>query len=163
VRERERGFSLVELLFVVAIIAILVAIAVPNLLNALNRSRQKRTMAEMRSVATAWEARATEVGGYSIAGLSWPATPDDATSIANTLAPTYIKRIPTHDGWDHPLKVGTSADGQTYAIKSFGSNRLEDTAGLTYLDEPIGTSKYDCDIILANGIFVMYPDGPQNP
>src|SRR5207245_4089012 len=52
---KERGFTLIELLIVVAIIGIIAAIAIPNLLNAIDRSKQKRTMADMRSVGTACE------------------------------------------------------------------------------------------------------------
>src|SRR5438270_13990627 len=46
---------------IVAVIGILAAIAIPNLLTAMQRSKQKRTMADMRTIATAWEARATDV------------------------------------------------------------------------------------------------------
>ncbi|MFZ5788886.1 MAG: type II secretion system protein, partial [Acidobacteriota bacterium] len=52
---RQKGFTLIELLIVVAIIGIIAAIAIPNLLNAINRGRQKRTMADIRSIATAIE------------------------------------------------------------------------------------------------------------
>ncbi len=49
------AFTLIELLIVVAIIAILAAIAVPNFLEAQTRSKVSRTVADMRSMATAIE------------------------------------------------------------------------------------------------------------
>ena len=52
-RTRQNGFSLIELLIVVAIIGIVSTIAVPQLMDAIDRGRQRRTMADMRSLSTA--------------------------------------------------------------------------------------------------------------
>ena len=61
---RQKGFTLIELLIVVAIIGIIAAIAIPNLLNAINRGRQKRTMADLRSLATAIESYQVDFNFY---------------------------------------------------------------------------------------------------
>lgn len=51
-----RAFTLVELLVVVAIIAIVAAVAPPNFLEAQTRANGSRIEADMRSAATALEA-----------------------------------------------------------------------------------------------------------
>jgi prepilin-type N-terminal cleavage/methylation domain-containing protein len=63
-----KGFTLIELLIVVAIIAILALIAVPNFLEAQVRAKVSRSKADMRTLATAIEAYATEYNKYPIDG-----------------------------------------------------------------------------------------------
>lgn len=59
-----RGFSLIELLVVVAIIGILVAIAVPNFLQAQTRSKVSKAMADLKTISSALEIYRTDNNDY---------------------------------------------------------------------------------------------------
>ncbi len=61
---KSHAFTLIELLIVVAIIAILAAIAVPNFLEAQTRSKVARVKADMRSVATGVESYRVDNNRY---------------------------------------------------------------------------------------------------
>lgn len=61
-----RGFSLIELLIVVAIIAILAEIALVYGLRAMNRSKQSRAMADMKTMFTGMRGGASPQGGFNL-------------------------------------------------------------------------------------------------
>ncbi len=58
------AFTLIELLMVVAIIAVLAAIAVPNFLEAMTRSKVSRAASDLRTVATSLETYAIDNNAY---------------------------------------------------------------------------------------------------
>ncbi|MGH9777112.1 MAG: prepilin-type N-terminal cleavage/methylation domain-containing protein, partial [Candidatus Acidiferrales bacterium] len=51
-RNREKGFSLIELLIVVAIILIIAAIAIPNLLQSRQRANETSAVGSLRTINT---------------------------------------------------------------------------------------------------------------
>ncbi len=108
-RKPDEGFTLVELLIVVAIIGIIAAIAIPNLLSAIQRGKQKRTMGDIKTLASALEAYQTDANAYIgnagalVATGTTTATPVAAGNLwggaATNLDPDY-QRIPIFkDGW----------------------------------------------------------------
>ena len=62
----ERAFTLIELLIVVAIIAVLAAIAVPNFLDAATRAKAARVNSDQRTIAVALEAHFADNDYYPL-------------------------------------------------------------------------------------------------
>lgn len=71
--ERREGFTLIELLVVISIIALLIAILLPNLAAARETARQIDCATRLRQLALAAEVYANEEKGfYPARGLHWP-------------------------------------------------------------------------------------------
>jgi competence protein ComGC len=136
---------------VIAIIGILAAIAIPNLINAQQRARQKRTMADMRSIATAAEAYAVDNNVYPPA--------ESIDQLRPLLVPKYIKTIPPLDGWGNELRYRCLDDEcQGYAITSSGSDKMfEHVTAAEY--ERNETNAFDADVVFINGEFIQGPEG----
>ncbi len=155
------GFTLIEVLIVSAIIGILVAIAASNLRSVMNRARQKRTMADMRTLSLGIDSYQTDVSGFPAAagyalpsGLSLPTATIGA--IVPVISPTYLRVVPLMDGWNSWFTYGTDAPKANYAIRSNGADGLPDAS------PPFGpTNTFESDIIIVNGSFVQYPEGVQ--
>jgi len=147
-RQPNRGFTLIELLIVVAIIGIIAAIAIPALTSAIQRARQKRTMVELRTVATAVSSYATDFAYV-------PRVPTGAVEdLAPYLVPTYVRTLPYLDGWRRAMFY--YSEGLEYTVRSTGSD------GLTQAGPAMGpTTSFPDDLVIVNGIFVQWPDGMQ--
>lgn len=61
---RERGFTLIELMVVIVIIAILAAVALPNFMGATERARESAVRSAVKTLQTALEMYATDNQGY---------------------------------------------------------------------------------------------------
>lgn len=79
-RKRRDAFTLIELLIVIGIIAILALIAVPNFLEAQVRAKVARSVADMRSIATALEAYCVDYQSYPIDDGQYSTVPTCVTT-----------------------------------------------------------------------------------
>ena len=64
--KQRKGFTLIELMIVIAIIIILAAIAIPNYLRMTDRARRSRVAGDFTSLATASEAFSVDWGQYPV-------------------------------------------------------------------------------------------------
>lgn len=141
----ESGFTLVELLIAVAIIGILSAMAVVNLRSAIDRSRQRQSMATMRNVSSAIEAYNGDNGYLPTNGIT-------ARQLASVLARGVFYHVETSDGWDNDL-VYTSGSG-SYTVESYGRDLADGPQDITRATR----DEYDHDIVLTDGHFAFSPE-----
>lgn len=172
-RNRQRGFTLIELLIVVAIIGIIAAILIPNLIDALQKAKQKRTVADERNIGTAFMSYITDAASAGAAGqgTNWDATlyAKDLThsGISLILHPTdtffYLNSVPAVDGWKNDFIFGWSGDpsaSSIIAIASGGRDGTENTSISDFGDvkvSPFTPTDYNQDILWADGFFIKYP------
>ena len=136
----------VVVLLIVAFIGIVAAIAIPNMLVAQSRARQRRTMADLRAIVIAVES-------YGADNDRYPQSLDE-------LSPKYIRAVPRADGWGHRYEYQGIKDEKgpcgSYVLFSAGRDGVREPS-----PAPGPTHNFDCDIVFSNGQFTEYPEGVQ--
>lgn len=140
----DAGFTLIELLVVVAVLGIVMAISIVSLLTALDKAKQRSTMADMRSVGRAIEA-------YQVDNGVLPADGGGLVALKPVLTPYQINVLSTEDHWSNPYAY--TSDSVRYTIESYGKDGI-DGPNITYPTR----HDFDRDIVLSDGVFVAAPE-----
>jgi type IV pilus assembly protein PilA len=112
-RRKQKGFSLIELLIVVAIILIIAAIAIPNLMRARMSANEASAVGSVRSINTAeisYNAAYSNLGFAT--SLPYLGGPVGAACVPSTSSGCFIDSVlssSTKSGYKFSLTVGSSA------------------------------------------------------
>jgi general secretion pathway protein G len=141
-RNRQSGFTLIEIMVVVVILAVLGALVVPKILENVDKARVTRAQSDIRAIQTALDL-------YRLDNFKYPTTeqglqalvkqPSDPT-ITNYRSGGYLPSSPK-DPWNNPYQyVNPGPDGRDYEITTYGRDGKPGGEGY---DADISTSTLD--------------------
>lgn len=154
----DKGFTLIELLIVIAIIGIIAAIAIPSLLNALDRARQATTVSNVVQMGQGVDRYIQDhpkIGAPQCADVDALQTIFEETEINLNAS---MKR----DGWGYDLDYAydSSGLGRLFTVQSFGADGASGPA-VTPVDGEYIVKHFDEDIVYSSGRLVQHPEGAQ--
>jgi prepilin-type N-terminal cleavage/methylation domain-containing protein len=157
----KRGFTLIELLIVIAIIGIIAAIAIPNMLMAMQRSRQKGTILVMHNIATGLESYKAESSQEDFAAnVPTIAGPVIDAGSASFVVPIHINVQPNIDRWGNQFTYNAQALGEWMVwFSSPGKNTAREAGAGNIGEYQVSQlSDFDADIIFMDGWMTYGPN-----
>lgn len=172
------GFTLIEVLIVIVVLGVLLLILLPLYNGALQKSKQKGTMAEINSLAKA-------VMSYVTDHDSAPTNPGgdirSSPQFIKEVSPYHIMAVPVFDQWHGPLQawmgvaVGTefgikpeTVSADDFIIASWGRDRISENFVYNEAAPANGfyalsvIEDFDKDLILWNGQWIRVPLAAQS-
>jgi general secretion pathway protein G len=129
-RQREQGFTLVEMLVVIAIIGLIMGLIGPRVLNYLSESKVKAARIQMQSFASALDLFNLDAGRYPSTSEGLDALVHRTPGAAAWNGP-YLKggNVPM-DPWNHPYIYRAPGEHGAFNIISLGADGQEGGSGV---------------------------------
>ncbi|WP_315738699.1 type II secretion system major pseudopilin GspG [Bradyrhizobium sp. SZCCHNR1093] len=121
----QSGFTLVEMLVVIAIIGMIMGLIGPRVLSSLNESRVKTARIQIQSFSSALDLFYLDTGRYPTSSEGLTALVRPASTIPGWAGP-YLKggNVPS-DPWSHAYVYRSPGQHVPYEIVSYGSDGQE--------------------------------------
>ncbi|WP_363352159.1 type II secretion system major pseudopilin GspG [Methylocystis echinoides] len=126
---RRAGFTLVEMLVVLAIIGSIVGLVGPRVLNYLSESRVKTAQIQMENIASALDLFYLDAGRYPTTEEGLTALVQRPAAISSWSGPYLKGNAVPQDPWGHPYLYRAPGRNGPYDVASMGPEGREGSAG----------------------------------
>ena len=128
-RGGERGFTLVEILVVIAIIALIMGIVGPRVLNYLTESKAKAAKIQIESFGSALDLFFLDTGRYPTSSEGLTALVQRPGGIAAWNGPYLKGGVVPQDPWGNPYIYRSPGQRAPYDLVSYGADGREGGTG----------------------------------
>lgn len=125
VNRKYRGFSLIELLVVLAILGLLAGLVGPQVLKFLGSSKTKTAKLQIEDLGAALDLYRLEVGRYPSASEGLVALVGQPSGAANWNGPYLKKKDIPKDPWGNEYQYRFPGEQGAYDLYSFGADNAE--------------------------------------
>ncbi|OGS07705.1 MAG: type II secretion system protein GspG [Elusimicrobia bacterium RIFOXYA1_FULL_47_7] len=123
--KKENGFTLIEILLVVAIIGILVSVVLPRLIGRTEEARISSTRLQIENIGTALDAFELDNGRFPTTQEGMEALMSRPSGVSNWKGP-YLKKRIGKDAWGGQfVYISPGSNNTDYDLKSFGPNKVD--------------------------------------
>ncbi len=129
--KQQSGFTLIEIMVVIVILAILAGLVVPNIVGQGDKARVKTTEIKLSSVAGALKQYRVDNARYPTTGQGLDALINPPADVKNYPEGGYIDGGYPTDGWDNELQyLAPGSEGRAYDLFSLGADGKQGGEGL---------------------------------
>jgi len=119
--KRQRGFTLIELMVVLSILAMLAALVVPRLFKNVDKGKVNAAKAQISSLESALDSYRLDVGSYPTTQMGLEALQTKPAGVDKWDGPYLKKEVPL-DPWSHPYIYKSPGDHGDYDLMSYGAD-----------------------------------------